>query len=67
MDDMSTPIFPLVDRILGGNLAKELSERRERGDSLIAIVHWLRDEHGITVSVETVRKWVAEHTGERVA
>lgn len=67
MDDMSTPIFPLVDRILGGNLAKELSERRERGDSLITIVHWLRDEHGITVSVETVRKWVAEHTGERVA
>ena len=57
---MSTPIYPLVDRILDGKLDKELRQRRKRGDSYQAISRWLHTDHDITVTTETVRKWCIE-------
>ena len=60
MTPVSGTIYPLVDRILDGKLAEELKRRRERGDSLLTIVRWLDSEHGVSVSVETVRTCGAE-------
>lgn len=54
---MSTPIFPLVDRIMKGELATELAARRAAGDSYSTIARWLEAEHGVSVTNETVRKW----------
>lgn len=52
--------FDLYDRLIGGNFASLLWEwRNTDGDSLADIVHRLRDEHDIKVSVETVRRWLA--------
>lgn len=54
---MSTPIYPLVDRLLDGKLADELAARRTSGDSYDTIARWLHSDHDITVTAETVRKW----------
>lgn len=47
----------LVDRILGGCLEQELSERRAGGDSYAAIARWLFATHDLEVTGETVRQW----------
>lgn len=59
---MAQPIYPLVDRILDGCLERELTERRERGDSFATIARWLHSEHDIAVTAETVRSWCAPAT-----
>lgn len=64
---MSTPIYPLVDRILDGQLADELQRRRAAGDSYQTISRWLEREHDITVTTETVRKWCVDTDAERAA
>jgi intein-encoded DNA endonuclease-like protein len=62
-------LYPVVDRLLDGNLAAELREQRADGRSFVAIAKWLRDEHGVDVSYETVRTWcsVAQADSEPAA
>jgi len=59
--------FPLVDRILDGQLAERLTEWRAAGDSYASIVYKLRSEHDVTVSIETVRRWLKALDAEAVA
>lgn len=49
-------IFPLADRVLGGQLAQRLRDQRMTGASYDAIARQLSSE-GIEVSGETVRSW----------
>jgi len=64
---MSTPIHPLVDRILDGKLDAELLARRDAGDSYLTIGRWLDGEHDIQVTTETVRKWCQDAERKRAA
>lgn len=60
--------FDLYDRLVGGSFAALLWEWRTVDESSLAdIVHRLKDEHGIRVSVETVRRWLNRIETERVA
>lgn len=52
-----TSSLHLVDRILDGRLAQELTERRAAGDSYNAIARWLAAEHDLEPTGETVRQW----------
>lgn len=52
----SQPLYPLADRILGGDLADRLKAFRANGLSFESIARELSSE-GIEVSGETVRKW----------
>lgn len=54
----SQPLYPLADRILGGDLADRLRAFRSEGLSFEAIARELSLQ-GIEVSGETVRKWCA--------
>lgn len=54
----ATDTYPLVDRLVEGGLPAFLNAAREAGDSHETIAFRLRAEHDITVSIETVRKWV---------
>lgn len=54
---MATPIKPLVDRILDGKLEEVLIAYRAEGLSHEQIARKFRDDHGIEVVAETVRKW----------
>lgn len=58
---MSTPIFPHIDRALGGRLVAIL--RRYRGDGLTyqQIALQLHIDHDVNVTAETVRKWCREN------
>lgn len=49
--------FPLADRIMGGTLAEYLRDARDRGDSFEAITFALRNDHDLTVSTATIRRW----------
>lgn len=53
-------MLPLVDRLLDGRLAAELTLRRGRGDSFNGIARWLHDEHDVDVTAETVRQWALD-------
>lgn len=64
MRGMARSIRPFVDQALGGTLDSELRERRERGESFDSIARWLAAEHGIDVTSETIRNWVAASTAE---
>lgn len=52
--------LPLVDRILGGRLREELTDRRLKGDSYATIARWLYEEHQVEAVGETVRRWCNE-------
>lgn len=54
---MSTPIFPLVDRILGGELEQVLRAYRSDGLSYEQISKRIDTDHAIDVTAETVRNW----------
>lgn len=53
----STPLFPLYDRIVGGNLESLLREWRAGGESFLSIRDRLLAEHEISVNPEMVRRW----------
>jgi len=55
-----------LDDALGGQVSALLVRRRAEGRSVSEIRDELRDEHHITVSVRTVRRWLAS-LSERVA
>lgn len=57
---MSTPIRPLVERILNGRLTDVLVQCRRDGMSFERIARHLGAEHGIEVTGEQVRKWSHE-------
>ncbi len=61
------PLFPLVDKALGGRLNEELARMKADGMSNEAIGRWLANEHGIEVSYEMVRRWVRDLPTEPVA
>lgn len=50
-------IRELADRLLDGELATILAEKRANGVTFDDIARWLADEHNIGVSRETVRRW----------
>lgn len=50
--------FHLIDRLLDGQLAALLGRWNAEGVSNYEIAQRLRDEHRVTVSAETVRRWV---------
>lgn len=51
-------MYPLVDRILNGDLDQHLTTWREEGLSAADIAFKLRTDHRVTVSVATVARWV---------
>lgn len=53
----SPATFPAYDRIVPGGLEAFLRQERDEGRSLRSIVAKLSADHGISVSVETVRGW----------
>ncbi len=57
---MRTSTYPLVDQILGGNLAKTLTDWREEGLTYRQMSDRLKAEHGVDISIETVRRWMSE-------
>ncbi len=58
MSDMGRQaIFPLVDRIIGGDLADRLLQARTEGQTLRQLVMWLHDEHQIEVTDTTISRW----------
>lgn len=50
--------FPLVDRILDGQLTALLTTWRGEGATFQDIAYRLRAEHDIRVSIATVQRWV---------
>lgn len=50
--------FPLYDRILDGKLNDLLRSLTANGAKAAEVRDILRDEHEVTVSVETVRRWI---------
>lgn len=54
------PLLPLIDRLLDGKLADYLSDRRAEGLSFDAIGRRLANEHDVSVTGETVRRWCVE-------
>lgn len=54
---MATPIWPLVDRILDGHLAEVIQAYRDEGLTFEQMSRRFKDDHGIDVVSETVRKW----------
>lgn len=55
-----TSSLPLVDRLFGGRFGEWLEAARAGGDSFEVIARRLADEHDITVTGETVRRWCSE-------
>lgn len=53
-----TGTFPVYDRLLDGQLAQMLTSWRADGATYLDITMRLRSDHGIAVSVDTVRRWV---------
>lgn len=56
---MAQDIFPLVDRLVPGGLAPMLEVARKAGKSHETIARELANDHDVTVSAETVRRWCA--------
>ena len=56
---MEGRIYPLVDRILDGGLAEQLSQwHAVEGLSIQRICHRLLTEHAVEVSTDTVHRWI---------
>lgn len=63
-----TSPLPLIDRLLNGKLEEELRRRRTApAESFETIARWLANEHNITVSSATVRRWCIEYGIEEAA
>jgi len=61
MPPAATTTRDLVDRLLNGKLAFELSCRHDaEKQSFDTIARWLLVDHGVNVSGETIRRWYAE-------
>lgn len=56
--------FPLVDRILDGQLADLLTTWRGEGATFQDIAYRLRADHDIKVSIATVQRWVEQVEAE---
>lgn len=56
----STPLLPLVDRLVPGGLREFLTTSRASGDSYQTIAIRLAGEHDIRITDTTVRKWCIE-------
>lgn len=54
---MATPLLPLVERILEGQLRETLQEHRTAGLTYEAISRRFLADHDIDVTGETVRNW----------
>lgn len=52
--------YDLANVALGGQLADQLRDWRAEGLTLDRIAEVLRDDHGIHVSRETVRRWFVD-------
>lgn len=63
----ATDTYPLVDRLVDGGLPAFLRAARLAGESHETIAYRLRTEHDITVTSETVRKWVTRAETEATA
>jgi hypothetical protein len=57
---MSRSQFPLVDRLVGGDLEQRITAWRAEGVSFSEIAFRLREQHEINVTAETVRRWVSQ-------
>lgn len=64
--DMRTSTYPLYDRILNGRLGELLMGWRDEGASPNEMAYRLRDR-GVTVSPDTVRRWLKTLDAEAVA
>ena len=53
-------LFPLIDRVVGGDLAERLGDWRRSGLSFSAIALRLHDDFQVDVNDETVRRWIRE-------
>jgi hypothetical protein len=58
-----TSIYPLADRLVGGDLADRLKAWRAEGRSYAWIVATLDREFAITVTRDTVTRWCKGHIG----
>ena len=54
----TTTRYDLVDRLLDGDLARQLEELHNDGLGVRRIATWFDREHGVQVSHETVRRWL---------
>jgi len=54
----TTTRYDLVDRLLDGDLKATLDELHNDGLGVRRISRWLDEKHGVTVSHETVRRWL---------
>lgn len=57
---MTSRTFDLVDQLLDGTLAARLREWRADGLSLREITTRLDADHGVYISHETIRAWLAD-------
>lgn len=55
------PLYPLVDRVLEGRLAELLGQWKRANLSTFQIALKLRDDHDISVSPDTVSRWLKEY------
>ena len=58
--------YDQVNKALRGRLDHQLRQRRERGDNLIDIAFWIRQQTGIKVTPESIRVWANRALAERV-
>ena len=58
--------YDQINRALRGRLDYQLRTRRERGDNLIDIAFWIRQQTGIKVTPESIRVWANRALAERV-
>lgn len=54
---MRNPVFPLLDRILDGQLEDMLRSWRSEGETYAEIAFLLRTEHDVKVSTSMVLRW----------
>jgi hypothetical protein len=57
---MSRSQFPLVDRLVGGDLEQRIAAWRAEGLSFNDIAIHLREQYAIAVTAETVRRWAGQ-------
>jgi len=62
-----TASYPLIDRLLDGQLEDALRQRRTDGQSFADIARWLLTEHQLTLSTDTVRRWCIDLAIEKAA
>ena len=58
--------YDQINKALRGRLDYQLRTRRERGDNLIDIAFWIRQQTGIKVTPESIRVWANRALAEAV-